>query len=96
MRIFCTVKTLAQPVHLAYTTGDICHYTPDKALMIEPPETESKQTLDAFAEAMLKIAQEAREDPQLLKEAPRHAPTRRLDEVRAAKQLILCVPLPQL
>ncbi len=66
-----------------------------EALMIEPTETESQQTLDAFAEAMLKIAQEAKENPQLLHDAPHIAPTRRLDEVRAAKQLILCAPLPQ-
>ncbi|MBN1440903.1 MAG: aminomethyl-transferring glycine dehydrogenase subunit GcvPB [Anaerolineales bacterium] len=59
------------------------------ALMIEPTETESKQTLDAFAEAMKKIAAEARSDPQLLHEAPHHAPVGRLDEVRAAKQPVL-------
>ena len=66
-----------------------------EALMIEPTETESKQTLDAFAEVMLKIAQEAKENPQLLHDAPRSAPMRRLDEVRAAKQLILCATFPQ-
>jgi len=54
-------------------------------LMIEPTETESKQTLDAFADALLKIAEEARTQPELLKEAPHHAPVRRLDEVRAAR-----------
>ena len=60
-----------------------------EALMIEPTETESKETLDAFADAMLAIAREARENPQLLHDAPHHAPVRRLDEVRAAKDLIL-------
>jgi len=60
-----------------------------EALMIEPPETESKQSLDAFAETMLRIAQEARENPQTLHDAPQNAPVTRLDEVRAARQLIL-------
>jgi glycine dehydrogenase subunit 2 len=66
-----------------------------EALMIEPTETESKQTLDSFADAMEKIAQEAKENPQLLHEAPHDAPMRRLDEVRAAKQLVLCAAFPQ-
>ena len=57
-----------------------------EALMIEPTETESKETLDAFAEAMLKIAEEAQENPDLLHEAPHNAPVTRLDEVRAARQ----------
>jgi len=60
-----------------------------EALMIEPTETESKETLDAFADALLRIAEEARTDPDLLHEAPHNAPTRRLDEIWAAKQLIL-------
>jgi glycine dehydrogenase subunit 2 len=60
-----------------------------EALMIEPTETESKETLDAFADALLKIAEEARTNPDLLHEAPHNAPVRRLDEVRAAKELIL-------
>jgi len=59
-------------------------------LMIEPTETESKQTLDAFADALIRIAEEARSSPDLLKTAPHGAPVRRLDEVRAAKELILC------
>jgi glycine dehydrogenase subunit 2 len=57
-----------------------------EALMIEPTETESKETLDAFAEAMLKIAEEAEENPELLHQAPHTAPVTRLDEVRAARQ----------
>ncbi|MCX6029881.1 MAG: aminomethyl-transferring glycine dehydrogenase subunit GcvPB [Chloroflexi bacterium] len=61
-----------------------------EALMIEPTETESKETLDAFADAMLQIAEEARSQPELLKSAPHHAPVKRLDEVKAAKDLVLC------
>jgi len=60
-----------------------------EALMIEPTETESKQTLDRFAETMIRIAQEARENPALLHGAPVNAPVRRLDEVRAARRLVL-------
>jgi glycine dehydrogenase subunit 2 len=61
-----------------------------EALMIEPTETESKETLDAFADALLQIAEEARTQPELLKAAPHRAPVRRLDEVKAAKDLVLC------
>jgi glycine dehydrogenase subunit 2 len=60
-----------------------------EALMIEPTETESQETLDGFAEALLSIAEEARAQPDLLHAAPHSAPVRRLDEVRAAKELIL-------
>jgi len=60
-----------------------------EALMIEPTETETKETLDAFAEAMLAIAREARERPQVVKEAPHTRPVRRLDEVKAVKQLVV-------
>jgi glycine dehydrogenase subunit 2 len=60
-----------------------------EALMIEPTETETKETLDAFCDAMLAIAREAAETPELLKEAPHSRPVRRLDEVRAAKQPIV-------
>jgi glycine dehydrogenase subunit 2 len=60
-----------------------------EALMIEPTETESKETLDAFCEAMLAIAREAADEPDLLKEAPHHRPVRRLDEVRAAKRPVV-------
>jgi len=61
-----------------------------EALMIEPTETESKQTLDAFVDALLAIAEEARHSPELLKNAPHTAPLKRLDEVKAAKDLVLC------
>ncbi len=60
-----------------------------EALMIEPTEGESKQTLDAFIEAMLAIAKEAEENPQLLHDAPLTTPFGRMDEVKAAKDLIL-------
>ncbi len=61
-----------------------------EALMIEPTETESKETLDRFVEAMLAIAREAHENPDLLHSAPHTAPVGRLDEVYAAKNLVLC------
>ena len=60
-----------------------------EALMIEPTETETKETMDAFCDAMLAIAKEAAESPELLKEAPHNRPVRRLDEVRAAKHPIV-------
>jgi len=60
-----------------------------EALMIEPTETETKEMLDAFCDAMLAIAREAAETPELLKEAPHHRPVRRLDEVRAAKNPVV-------
>lgn len=60
-----------------------------EALMIEPTETESKQTLDSFADVMQKIAEEARTHPDLLKDAPHITPVGRLDEVKAAKELVL-------
>jgi glycine dehydrogenase subunit 2 len=61
-----------------------------EALMIEPTETESKSTLDEFADALLKIAEEAHQNPELLKTAPHNTPVGRLDEVKAAKELVLC------
>ena len=66
-----------------------------EALMIEPTETESKQTLDSFADALNKIAVEAHQNPDLLKQAPHDAPIGRLDEVKAAKELVLCCWLPE-
>lgn len=59
------------------------------ALMIEPTETESKAELEAFIEAMKKIAQEAEENPEVVKTAPHKAYVRRLDEVTAARNPIL-------
>lgn len=55
--------------------------------MIEPTETETIETLDAFADAMLRIAQEAETSPETLHQAPHTAPVRRLDEVAAAKDM---------
>jgi len=60
-----------------------------EALMIEPTETETKERLDAFVEAMLQIRREAEEDPELLRTAPHTRPVRRLDEVRAAKEPVV-------
>ncbi len=61
----------------------------EEAMMVEPTETETKETLDGLAEALLRAAREARADPQLLQDAPVTTPVRRLDEVRAARQLKL-------
>jgi glycine dehydrogenase subunit 2 len=67
-----------------------------EALMIEPTESEDKATLDGFIDTMKKIAAEAHENPDLLRSAPHTAPVSRLDEVRAAKQLVLCCrPIPE-
>ena len=63
-----------------------------EALMIEPTECESKETLDHFIAAMETIAREARENPELLHEAPRRAPVRRLDQTRAARNPVLRHP----
>jgi glycine dehydrogenase subunit 2 len=57
----------------------------DEALMVEPTETESKQTLDAFVEAMKEIARDAEENPEALHSAPHNTPVKRLDDVRAAR-----------
>jgi glycine dehydrogenase subunit 2 len=61
----------------------------EEAMMIEPTETETKETLEAFAAAMLQVANEAATDPQLLRDAPVTTPVRRLDEARAARHLAL-------
>lgn len=61
----------------------------EEAIMIEPTETESKETLDSFAETMIKIAGEARSEAALLTGAPHKTPVRRLDEVLAARELNL-------
>jgi glycine dehydrogenase subunit 2 len=60
-----------------------------ECLLIEPTETESKQTLDAFVGAMKEILAEAERDPELVKSAPHTTPVRRLDEVKAARDLDL-------
>jgi glycine dehydrogenase subunit 2 len=58
----------------------------EEALMIEPTETESKETLDAFCEAMIRIAQEAEADPHGIHQAPVTTPVRRLDQTKAARE----------
>ena len=60
------------------------------ALMIEPTETESKEAMDAFIADLIQIAEEARTTPELLHDAPHNTPVRRMDEVGAAKNPILC------
>lgn len=59
------------------------------AIMIEPTETESLETLDSFVDAMIKIAKEARENPEMVKSAPHDTIVRRIDEAKAARSLIL-------
>ena len=59
------------------------------ALMIEPTETETPETLDGFIEAMRAIAEEAKSDPERVKQAPHSTPVRRLDEARAARKPLL-------
>jgi glycine dehydrogenase subunit 2 len=61
----------------------------EEAVMIEPTETESRQTLDAFADAMLEIARNAEETPEVVTGAPKTLPVRRLDEVTAARNPVL-------
>jgi len=58
-----------------------------EALMIEPTETESRESLDAFAEALRSIVKEAREQPDLVKDAPHTTPVKRLDEAKASREL---------
>jgi len=66
-----------------------------EALLIEPTETEDKATLDNFIDVMKTIAQEAKDDPDILRTAPHTTPVGRVDEVRAAKQLVVCCrPIP--
>ena len=66
----------------------------NEALMIEPTETESKETLDAFINAMIEIAEIAKSNPEELHEAPSTTPVSRLDETRAARKRVLTAPLP--
>jgi len=65
-----------------------------EALMIEPIETENKDTLDAFADALIKIAEEAKTDPVLLHDAPHTTKFGCMDEVKAAREPVLCCWLP--
>jgi glycine dehydrogenase subunit 2 len=61
----------------------------DEALMVEPTETETKETLDAFADAVAAIVREAEEDPRIAAGAPYSTPVRRLDEAAAAKRPVV-------
>src|SRR4051794_30544252 len=65
----------------------------DEALLIEPTETETRETLDAFAETVAKILREAEQDPSIAREAPYDTPVRRLDEAAAAKRPVIRQPL---
>jgi glycine dehydrogenase subunit 2 len=66
-----------------------------EALLIEPTETETKDECDHFIETMITIAKEAHENPELLLEAPHITPVKRVDEVKAAKELMLCCQVVQ-
>ncbi len=61
----------------------------EEAMMIEPTETESKETLDEFIDVMIRIAKEAEEDPEIVQEAPHTTPVKRLDETQAARKPVL-------
>ena len=63
-----------------------------ESLMIEPTESETKETLDAFIETMQQIAREAQSNPELLHSAPHDTPIRRPDDVRAVKDGIFKMP----
>jgi glycine dehydrogenase subunit 2 len=65
----------------------------DEALLIEPTETETRETLDAFADAVAEILREARADPEVARNAPYSTPVRRLDEAGAAKRPVIRQPL---
>jgi glycine dehydrogenase subunit 2 len=65
----------------------------EEALMIEPTETETKESLDAFAEAIERILVEAEEDPEVAKSAPYTTPVRRLDEVKATRKPVVRQPM---
>jgi glycine dehydrogenase subunit 2 len=64
----------------------------DEALLIEPTETETKETLDRFAGIVADVLREAREDPEIARNAPYSTPVRRLDEARAARNPVLRQP----
>jgi glycine dehydrogenase subunit 2 len=64
-----------------------------EAMMVEPTETESLETLDAYAEVLQAILARAQADPEYLPNAPYHTPVRRLDEVAAARKPILKHPI---
>jgi glycine dehydrogenase subunit 2 len=61
--------------------------------MVEPTETETKESLDAFADAIEEILAEAEDDPEVAKQAPFTTPVRRLDEVKATRKPVVRQPL---
>lgn len=61
----------------------------DEALLIEPTETETRETLDHFAQTVAAVLREAREDPEIARNAPYSTPVRRLDEAGAARQPVV-------
>ena len=61
-----------------------------EAFMIEPTETESRETLEAFVAALIEISKEAEMEPEKLHHAPYNTPVRRLDEVKAVRELDVC------
>jgi glycine dehydrogenase subunit 2 len=65
----------------------------DEALLIEPTETETKETLDHFADVVADILREGREDPEVVRGAPYSTPVRRLDEAAAARRPVVRQPL---
>lgn len=81
---------------------DFGHYAPtvyfplivDECMMIEPTETESKETLDNFANTLIQIAKEAAEDPETVQTAPHRTPVRRLDETTANRNPIITYEKP--
>lgn len=58
----------------------------EECMMFEPTETESKETLDGFIDAMIQIAKEAEENPEIVQEAPHNTSVKRLDETLAARK----------
>jgi glycine dehydrogenase subunit 2 len=64
----------------------------DEALLVEPTETETKETLDAFADAIAEILREGAADPEIARNAPYSTPVRRLDEAAAAKRPVIRQP----
>ncbi|WP_026771175.1 aminomethyl-transferring glycine dehydrogenase subunit GcvPB [Sediminibacillus sp. JSM 1682029] len=67
----------------------------EEALMVEPTETESKETLDGFIDTMIQISNEAKNDPELVQEAPYHTVVKRMDETTAARKPVLRYNRPQ-
>jgi glycine dehydrogenase subunit 2 len=65
-----------------------------ECLLIEPTESETREELDGFVQAMIQIRKEAREHPDLVRDAPHRMPVRRLDEVHAARHLDLAWEAP--